>query len=112
MSNELTIQKSLKDFQITKAEYGKPDDGIHGVDIGELYYWACKLESYLVATMQREAKLREALGFYADFEENTDDGQYQYYESGDPGNMMTLDEGEKARAALASCEYRDNDAKP
>ena len=68
-------------------------------DIDKLLAYAYSLDSRTAAIM---LELLEALEYYANFEENTDDGVYEYHEDGDPSNMMTRDEGGIADAALVS----------
>lgn len=58
MNNELTIQKTLEEFKGTKVDYALPNSD---VDIGNMYFYACRFEEALRSTLFREAMLRNSL---------------------------------------------------
>ncbi len=97
MKTELTIQKTFDEFEELCADYALPNSI---VDIGNMYFYAGKFEELLKASMQREAKMREALtGLLADISE------YQTINNlGGENNHWQV----RAREALSS-EYRDNE---
>lgn len=65
LSEDLKAANIFADFRVMQKEYAMPNND---VDIGEMYNHAHKLFDLAKELSEREAKLVEALRFYADDE--------------------------------------------